>query len=108
MPQTSHPVPTDLPSTLQAKICPRSQAGAAIARLPRPVVFTNGVFDILHRGHVSYLASARALGASLVVGLNFQFTSLLPNLSALDNVALPAPVLARPAKTVANGTNGTI
>jgi len=43
---------------------------AAIARLPRPMVFTNGVFDILHRGHVSYLAAARALGACLVVGLN--------------------------------------
>ncbi len=43
---------------------------AAIAQLPRPMVFTNGVFDILHRGHVSYLVAARALGASLVVGLN--------------------------------------
>jgi len=43
---------------------------AALARLPRPLVFTNGVFDILHRGHVSYLAAARALGASLLVGLN--------------------------------------
>ena len=42
----------------------------ALARLPRPLVFTNGVFDILHRGHVSYLTAARALGASLVVGLN--------------------------------------
>nr|WP_140632882.1 D-glycero-beta-D-manno-heptose 1-phosphate adenylyltransferase [Methylibium rhizosphaerae] len=41
-----------------------------IAGLPRPLVFTNGVFDILHRGHVSYLAQARALGASLVLGLN--------------------------------------
>lgn len=38
--------------------------------LPQPVVFTNGVFDILHRGHVTYLAQARELGASLVVGLN--------------------------------------
>lgn len=43
---------------------------AALARLPRPLVFTNGVFDILHRGHVSYLAAARELGASLLVGLN--------------------------------------
>ena len=43
---------------------------AALAQLPRPMVFTNGVFDILHRGHVSYLVAARALGASLVVGLN--------------------------------------
>jgi rfaE bifunctional protein nucleotidyltransferase chain/domain len=43
---------------------------SAIARLPRPLVFTNGVFDLLHRGHVSYLAAARALGAALIVGLN--------------------------------------
>lgn len=38
--------------------------------LPRPLVFTNGCFDILHRGHVTYLAQARALGASLVVAAN--------------------------------------
>ena len=38
--------------------------------LARPLVFTNGVFDILHRGHVTYLAQARALGESLVVALN--------------------------------------
>jgi rfaE bifunctional protein nucleotidyltransferase chain/domain len=43
---------------------------AALEQLPRPLVFTNGVFDILHRGHVSYLLAARALGAGLVVGLN--------------------------------------
>jgi len=42
----------------------------ALAKLPRPLVFTNGVFDILHRGHVSYLTAARALGASLLVALN--------------------------------------
>ena len=41
-----------------------------MAALPKPVVFTNGVFDVLHRGHVTYLAQARALGASLVVALN--------------------------------------
>ena len=41
-----------------------------MAALPQPVVFTNGVFDILHRGHVTYLAQAREMGASLVVGLN--------------------------------------
>ena len=52
------------------KLCPRSELAARIAALPRPVVFTNGVFDILHRGHVTYLAQARALGASLVVALN--------------------------------------
>ncbi len=41
-----------------------------IGRLPRPLVFTNGVFDLLHRGHVTYLARARALGASLLVAVN--------------------------------------
>ncbi len=41
-----------------------------MAALPKPVVFTNGVFDVLHRGHVTYLAQARELGASLVVALN--------------------------------------
>ena len=40
------------------------------AELARPLVFTNGVFDLLHRGHVSYLAQARALGAALLVALN--------------------------------------
>ena len=52
------------------KICPREQLQARIAALPKPVVLTNGVFDILHRGHVTYLAQARALGASLVVAAN--------------------------------------
>ena len=41
-----------------------------MATLPKPVVFTNGVFDVLHRGHATYLAQARALGGSLVVALN--------------------------------------
>lgn len=41
-----------------------------IAALPRPLVFTNGCFDILHRGHVSYLEQAAALGAALIVGVN--------------------------------------
>lgn len=52
------------------KLCPRAELAHRIAQLPRPVVFTNGVFDILHRGHVSYLEQARSLGASLVIGLN--------------------------------------
>ncbi|WP_455278808.1 D-glycero-beta-D-manno-heptose 1-phosphate adenylyltransferase [Cupriavidus necator] len=47
-----------------------AELAARIAALPRPLVFTNGVFDILHRGHATYLAQARALGASLVVGVN--------------------------------------
>jgi len=43
---------------------------ARIAALPRPLVFTNGCFDLLHRGHVDYLEQAAALGASLIVGVN--------------------------------------
>ncbi|HMA09179.1 MAG TPA: adenylyltransferase/cytidyltransferase family protein [Ramlibacter sp.] len=53
-----------------AKIVPRPDAAARVAALPQPVVFTNGVFDVLHRGHALYLAQARELGASLVVALN--------------------------------------
>lgn len=53
-----------------AKIVARHAAKEALAQLPKPVIFTNGVFDVLHRGHVTYLAAARALGASLVVALN--------------------------------------
>jgi D-glycero-beta-D-manno-heptose 1-phosphate adenylyltransferase len=53
-----------------SKIYTRADAIAAVAALPKPVIFTNGVFDVLHKGHVTYLAAARALGASLVVALN--------------------------------------
>jgi rfaE bifunctional protein nucleotidyltransferase chain/domain len=53
-----------------AKIVAREEAAARAARLAQPVVFTNGVFDVLHRGHVSYLAHAREQGASLIVALN--------------------------------------
>jgi rfaE bifunctional protein nucleotidyltransferase chain/domain len=52
------------------KICPPAELAARVAALPRPLVFTNGCFDILHRGHVTYLAQARALGAAMVVALN--------------------------------------
>ena len=52
------------------KIASRAEALARVADLPGPVVFTNGVFDVLHRGHATYLAQARALGGSLVVALN--------------------------------------
>jgi D-glycero-beta-D-manno-heptose 1-phosphate adenylyltransferase len=48
----------------------RAALGPALARLPRPIVLTNGVSDILHHGHVTDLAQARALGASLVVAVN--------------------------------------
>lgn len=60
----------DAPPAYESKICPPAQLAARVARLPRPLVFTNGVFDILHRGHASYLAQARALGASLLVAAN--------------------------------------
>jgi rfaE bifunctional protein nucleotidyltransferase chain/domain len=54
------------------KLASRADAVQRIAalRAAGPVVFTNGVFDVLHRGHASYLAQARSLGGSLVVGLN--------------------------------------
>ena len=53
-----------------AKVAPRAEAAGRVAALAQPVVFTNGVFDVLHRGHVTYLAQARSLGGSLVVALN--------------------------------------
>jgi rfaE bifunctional protein nucleotidyltransferase chain/domain len=53
-----------------AKLATADTALARINALARPRVFTNGVFDILHRGHVTYLEQARALGASLVVAVN--------------------------------------
>ena len=54
----------------ERKLCLPGELAERVARLPRPRVFTNGCFDILHRGHVTYLAEARALGASLIVGVN--------------------------------------
>lgn len=54
----------------ESKQCKADRLAAQAAALPRPLVFTNGCFDVLHRGHVTYLAQARALGASLVVGVN--------------------------------------
>ena len=54
----------------EQKICAPEDLPQRIAQLAQPLVFTNGCFDILHRGHVTYLAQARALGGSLVLALN--------------------------------------
>jgi len=59
-----------MPATFESKIVTLDALRALRATLPGPVVFTNGVFDILHRGHVTYLAEARALGGCLIVGVN--------------------------------------
>ena len=58
------------PPPFESKLCAPQDLAARAAALPRPIVFTNGCFDILQRGHVTYLAQARALGASLVVAAN--------------------------------------
>lgn len=58
------------PPGFERKIVTLDLLLARRAEMPEPVVFTNGVFDILHRGHVTYLARARALGAFLIVGVN--------------------------------------
>lgn len=54
----------------EAKICAPNELSVRVAGLKRPLVFTNGCFDILHRGHVTYLAQARTLGASMLVAVN--------------------------------------
>ena len=53
-----------------SKVADAAHALERIGALARPLVFTNGVFDLLHRGHVTYLEQARQLGASLVVAVN--------------------------------------
>lgn len=65
---------TELPKlaapSFEEKICSPNNLEEKLSALPKPVVFTNGVFDLLHRGHVSYLAQAKSLGKSLVIGVN--------------------------------------
>jgi rfaE bifunctional protein nucleotidyltransferase chain/domain len=58
------------PPAFEAKIVDPADLAGRLAGLPRPLVFTNGCFDILHRGHVTYLAQARELGATLIVAVN--------------------------------------
>jgi D-glycero-beta-D-manno-heptose 1-phosphate adenylyltransferase len=64
------PEPAGAAPAFESKIVPREELAARVQRLARPIVLTNGVFDLLHRGHVTYLARARALGQSLVVAVN--------------------------------------
>ncbi len=58
------------PPAFERKIVSPGELAARLADLPRPLVFTNGCFDILHRGHVTLLAQARAEGAAMIVALN--------------------------------------
>ena len=58
------------PPGFEDKICASEALITRVAQLQRPLCFTNGCFDLLHRGHVTYLAQARALGASLLVAVN--------------------------------------
>jgi D-glycero-beta-D-manno-heptose 1-phosphate adenylyltransferase len=57
-------------AAFEAKLREPRELQRWLAGLARPLVFTNGVFDILHRGHVTYLARARGEGAALLVALN--------------------------------------
>jgi rfaE bifunctional protein nucleotidyltransferase chain/domain len=65
MPESILPTPG-----FESKVVVREQLATQVARLAPPIVLTNGVFDLLHRGHVTYLARARALGGSLIVAVN--------------------------------------
>ncbi|MDB5096885.1 MAG: rfaEb [Cyanobacteria bacterium RYN_339] len=53
-----------------SKLQGREALAATLAALPGTTVFTNGVFDLMHVGHLRYLQAARALGDRLVVGVN--------------------------------------
>ncbi|MBR7001558.1 MAG: D-glycero-beta-D-manno-heptose 1-phosphate adenylyltransferase [Neisseriaceae bacterium] len=58
------------PPDFERKIVAPERLPQVLATIERPLVFTNGCFDIVHRGHVSYLAQAKQLGKSLLVALN--------------------------------------
>ncbi|UOO82327.1 adenylyltransferase/cytidyltransferase family protein [Uruburuella testudinis] len=84
----------------EQKICPPEHLAERLAALPRPLVFTNGCFDILHRGHVSYLAQARATGAAMILALNTDASVRRQGkgsdrpINALENRAAVAAALA--------------
>ena len=69
MPDPIAQVPTEFPA-FESRIVAPDELARRLVTLPRPLVFTNGCFDIVHRGHVTLLAQARAQGAALVVALN--------------------------------------
>ena len=106
---------TRLPTpAFESKITTMEELNARAQALPHPIVMTNGVFDILHRGHVTYLAQARALGASLVVAINSNDendrAAVLAALDAVDlvvvfqdKVPLKAVELAHPDIYVKGG-----
>jgi D-glycero-beta-D-manno-heptose 1-phosphate adenylyltransferase len=104
----------------ERKIVSIEKLEAAAQQLARPIVMTNGVFDILHRGHVTYLAQARSLGAALVVAVNSDASvrmlnkgverpvnsqedraAVLASLQCVDQVVVfDEPVPLRPLKSV--------
>jgi D-glycero-beta-D-manno-heptose 1-phosphate adenylyltransferase len=59
---------SDIAPSFTRKLVPAAEVRSKV--WPRPLVFTNGVFDVLHRGHIVYLAAARELGAALLVAVN--------------------------------------
>lgn len=69
MTERAYPVQISAPPFAR-KLCAPADLAVRLRQLPRPMVFTNGVFDLLHVGHASYLAQARGLGASLVLAIN--------------------------------------
>ncbi|QHE86636.1 adenylyltransferase/cytidyltransferase family protein [Hydrogenophaga sp. BPS33] len=79
------------------KICARADLKRRAAGLAQPHVFTNGMFDLLHRGHIDYLCEARYLGCSLIVGIHSDASARALNKGAgrpLNNQADRAAVVA--------------
>lgn len=69
-PQANKHVVTLRRAAIRVQVLRTGRSGSAYCEAAEAAVFTNGRFDLLHRGHVTYLAQARALGASMVVALN--------------------------------------
>ncbi|WP_236970331.1 D-glycero-beta-D-manno-heptose 1-phosphate adenylyltransferase [Membranihabitans marinus] len=58
------------PAFIQKKIINESNFREILGERHRPLVWTNGCFDIIHRGHIEYLAECKAMGGQLIVGVN--------------------------------------